>query len=64
MVTVGRSGTNHYGRVDLIVHGQFTSSVPKDLSIRLKQSNPKTLDELSQLADQYLAARNEKLSSK
>ena len=30
----------------------------------LKQNNPKTLNELSRLADQYLAARNQKLSSK
>ena len=29
-----------------------------------KQNNPQTLDELSRLADQYLAARNQKLSSK
>ena len=50
--------------VDLIARKQFTSSCPKDLSIWLKQSNPKTLDELSRLADQYLAARNQKLSSK
>ena len=52
------------GVVDLIVRKQFTSSFPKDLSIWLKQSNPKTLDELPRLADQYLAARNQKLSSK
>ena len=52
------------GVVDLIVHEQFTSSCLKDLSIWLKQSNPKTLDELSWFADQYLAARNQKLSSK
>ena len=52
------------GMVDLIVREQFTSSRSKDLSIWLKQSNPKTLDELSRLADQYLAARNQKLSSK
>ena len=52
------------GVVDLIVREQFTSSCPKDLSIWLKQSNPKTLNELSRLADQYLAARNQKLSSK
>ena len=52
------------GVVDLIVREQFTSSCSKDLSIWLKQSNPKTLDELSRLADQYLAARNQKLSSK
>ena len=50
--------------VDLVVREQFTSSCSKDLSIWLKQSNPKTLDELSRLADQYLAARNQKLSSK
>ena len=52
------------GVVDLIVREQFTSSCPKDLSIWLKQSNPKPLDELSRLADQYLAARNQKPSSK
>ena len=49
------------GVVDLMVLEQFTSSCPKHLSIPLKQSNPKTLDELSRLADQYLAARNQKL---
>ena len=52
------------GVVDLIAHEQFTSSCSKDLSIWLKQSNPKTVDELPRLADQYLAARNQKLSSK
>ena len=52
------------GVVDLIVREQFTSSYPKDLSIWMKQSNTKSLDELSRLADQYLAARNQKLSSK
>ena len=39
------------GVVDLIVREQFICSCPKDLSIWLKQSNPKTLDELSRLAD-------------
>ena len=52
------------GVVDLIVREQFTSSCSRDLSIWLKQSNPKTVDELSRLADHYLAARNQKLSSK
>ena len=52
------------GVVDLIIREQFTSSCFKDLSIWLKQSNSKTLDELSRLADQYLAACNQKLSSK
>ena len=52
------------GVVDLIVRQQFTSSCPKDLSIWLKQSNSKSLDEQSRFADQYLAARNQKLSSK
>ena len=52
------------GVVDFIVCQQFTSSCPKDLSIWLKQSNLKTLDELSGLTIQYLAARNQKLSSK
>ena len=52
------------GVADLIVREQFTSSCPKDLSIWLKPSNPKTVDELSRLADQYLAASNQKMSSK
>ena len=52
------------GVVDLIIREQFTSSCSKDLSIWLKQCNSKTLDELSRLADQYLATRNQKLSSK
>ena len=52
------------GAVDLIVCEQFTSSCSKDLLYWLKQSNPKTLDELSRLADQYLATCNQKLSSK
>ena len=42
------------GVVDLIVCEQFTSSCSKDLSIWLKQSDPKTLDELSRLADKYM----------
>ena len=52
------------GVVDLIVRLQFTSSCSEDLSIWLKQNNPKSLDKLSPLADQYLAARNQKLSNK
>ena len=52
------------GVVDLIVREQFTSSCPKDLSIWLKQSSPKTLYELSRLADRCLEVRNQKLSSK
>ena len=55
---------NFMGVVDLTVREQFTSSCSKDLSIWLKQSNPKTLEELTRLADQYLAARNQNLSSK
>ena len=52
------------GVVDLIVREQFTGSCSKNLSILLKQSSPKTLHELSRLADQYLAARNQKLLCK
>ena len=52
------------GVVDLIVRERFTSSCSKDLSIWLKQSSPKTFDKLSRLDDQYLAARNQKLSNK
>ena len=52
------------GMVDLVVCEQFTSSCSKDLLIWLKQSNPKALDELLRLADQYLSVRNQKTSSK
>ena len=63
-IELAEVGQTSMGVVDLIVREQFTSSCPNDLSIWLKQSNPKTLDELSRLADRYLAARNQKLSSK
>ena len=49
---------------NFLVREQFTSSYPKNLSIWLKQSNPRTVDELSQLDNQYMAARNQKLSRK
>ena len=39
--------------VDLIALEQFANSCAKDLSILLQQSDPKTLDKLSRLADQY-----------
>ena len=39
------------GVFDLILREQFTISCPKDLLIWLKQSDPKTLDKLSRLAD-------------
>ena len=39
------------GEVDMIVREQLTSSCSKNLSIWLKQSNPKALDELSRLAE-------------
>ena len=64
MDRVGGSGANLHQRGYLIVRKQFISSCSKDLSIWLKQSNPKTLDELSWLADQYMAACNQKLLSK
>ena len=63
-IELAEVGQTSMGVVDLIVREQFTSSCPNNLSIWLKQSNPKTLDELSRLADRYLAARNQKLSSK
>ena len=52
------------GVVYLIISKQFTNSCPKYLSIWLKQSNRRTLDKLLRWADQYLAGRNQKLSSK
>ena len=48
----------------VLIWEQFTNSCPKDLSIWRKQSNPKILEELLPLADQYLAVHNQKLPSK
>ena len=43
---------------------QFTNSCPKDVSVFLKESSPKDLEELAILAEQYLNAHGKKLSTK
>ena len=52
------------GVVELMVREQFTNACPKELSVYLNETSPKTLDELATWADQYLMAHNKKLSSK
>ena len=46
-----------------MVREQFTNACPKELSVYLNERSPKTLDELVTWAEQYLMARNKKLSS-
>ena len=50
---------------ELMVREQFTNSRPRDVSIFLKERKPRNLEELAQIAEQYLDAHNKKqLSSK
>ena len=51
------------GVVELMVQEQFTNACPKELSVYLNERSPNTLDELVTWAEQYLKARNKKLSS-
>ena len=48
----------------LMVREELTNSCPKDVSIFLKERKPKNLEELAQMAEQYLDAHNKKLSTK
>ena len=48
----------------LVVRKKFTNSCLRDLSIFLKERKPRNLEELTQMAEQYLDANNKKLSSK
>ena len=43
---------------------QFTNSFPKDVSVFLKERSPNDLEELAQLAEQYLNAHGKNLSAK
>ena len=47
-----------------MVREQFTNSSPKDVSVFLKERSPKDLEELVELAEQYLNAHGKKLSTK
>ena len=52
------------GVVELMVRERFTNACSKDWSVYLNERNPKTLDVLVILAEQYLTAHDKKLSSK
>ena len=52
------------GVSELIVREQFTNSFLKDVSVFLKERNPKDLEELAKLAEQCLNAHGKKLSTK
>ena len=49
---------------ELMDREQFTNRYPKDVSIFLKERKPRNLEELAQMAEQYLDVQNKKLSSK
>ena len=57
-------GKTFEGVEKLMMREQFTNSCPKDVSIFLKKRKLKNLEELAQVAVQYLDAHNKKLSSK
>ena len=48
---------------DLLVKEQFLNSCPKNLAVYLKEQAPKTLDDLSVVADHFLQAHNSQLCS-
>ena len=52
------------GVEELMVREQFTNSCPRDVPILLKERKPRNLEDLAQMAEQYLDAHNKKLSSK
>ena len=57
-------GKTFEGEEELMVHEQSTNSYPTDVSIFLKERKPRNLEELAQVAEQYLDAHYKKLSSK
>ena len=57
-------GKTFEGVEELMVREQFTNSCPWDVSIFLKERKPRNLEELAQMAEQFLDAHNKKLSSK
>ena len=63
-VELSEVGKTFEGVEELMVQEQFTNSCPRDVSIFLKERKLKNLEELAQMAEQYLDAHNKKLSSK
>ena len=61
---LSEAGKMFEGVEELMVREQFTSSCRRDVSIFLKEWKPRNLEELAQMAWQYLDAHNKKLSSK
>jgi len=47
-----------------MVREQFSSSCSKELAVYLMERNPKDLEELSNLAEQYLIAHGKRLSAR
>ena len=47
-----------------MVREQFGNACSKELSVYLTERKPKTIEELADIADQYLVANNKKLSSR
>jgi len=61
---LAKADTSYESVIDLTIRKQFTNSCAKEVATYLLERSPKTLQELTGLADQYLVAHNKKLSSK
>ena len=61
---LSKVGKTFEGMEELMVREQFTNLCPRDVSIFLKERKPLNLEELAQMAGQYLDAHKKKLLTK
>ena len=62
-VELSKTAKSFDGLRDLIVKEQFINSCPKELAIHLRERAPETLEQISQIADQYLQAHGKHVFS-
>ncbi|KAL9958152.1 hypothetical protein ACROYT_G035127 [Oculina patagonica] len=62
-VELSKTTKSFDGLRDLIVKEQFINSCPKELAIHLRERAPETLEQISQIADQYLLAHGKHVFS-
>ncbi|KAL9963057.1 hypothetical protein ACROYT_G032222 [Oculina patagonica] len=62
-VELSKTTKSFDGLRDLIVKEQFINSCPKELAIHLRERAPETLEQISQIADQYLQAHGKHVFS-
>lgn len=51
------------GLIDFIIRDQFLYTIPRDISMFIKEREPRDIDTVSELADQYLKAHRNKWGS-